>query len=151
MKKVLVSLLVFALIASFSMVAFAAESPTAPVKFKVEVVSANANNGTVEKIVNEDGSITAKVAVSSGAKFAGWVITGDYEIASGALTDETIVIIPKSDVTIEASFEDDANQGGDSNNSNTSPETGNAPFGAVAVALVTALGAAYAAKRKLSK
>ena len=157
MKKILVSLLVFTLIFSgISVVAFAEDtlSPTAAPQYKVTASSSNSNAGKVEKIENEDGTITLKVTVADSAKFAKWNITGEYEIVSGSLTDTEITIKPLSDVTADATFAEAGTTTADSgkdNDSDKSPETGNAPVAATAVVLFTALGAAYVAKKQLSK
>ena len=158
MKKIVSLMLALLLVAGVSVVAFAAGSPVQPAtKFEVAVSNANSNNGTVEKVVNEDGTITLTVKLADGAKFAKWVINGDYEIVEGSLTSTTIKIKASADLKVEASYEgsnttaEPADSTDDSaNGSSVSPKTG-APVASVAVVLFAAAGVAVVSKKKLSK
>ena len=157
MKKLLIPLLVLAMICSLSLCAFAesVQSPTAPVVYEVVVNQPDKNVGSVSRIDNADGTITFTVSAEDEATFTKWVLEGDYEIVSGSLTSKTITIRPKADnVKVDTVFNGEetttAATSGDSNGSATSPETG-APVAAVAVVLATAMGAAFVAKKQLSK
>lgn len=154
-------MLALLLVASVSVVAFAAGSPVQPgTTFDVAVSNANSNNGKVEKVVNEDGTITLTVNLADGAKFAKWVINGDYEIVEGSLTSTTITIKASADLKVEASYEGDTTTtttavdktaGNDSTgDSSVSPKTG-APVASVAVVLFAAAGVAVVSRKKLSK
>lgn len=164
MKKLLIPLLVLAMICSLSLCAFAesVQSPTAPVVYEVVVNQPDKNVGSVNRVDNADGTITFTVSAEDEATFTKWVLEGDYEIVSGSLTSKTITIRPKADnvkvntvfngeeTTTAAADTTTAATSGDSNGSATSPETG-APVAAVAVVLATAMGAAFVAKKQLSK
>lgn len=166
MKKLLIPLLVLTMIFSLSLCAFAetVESPTAPVVYEVTVNQPDKANGSVSRVDNEDGTITLTVSAEEAATFTKWALEGDYEIVSGSLTDTTITIKPKADNVVvntvfatvdvtptnpeETTVPSDAPE--DDNGSDTSPETG-APVAAAAVTLAVALGAAFVAKKQLSK
>lgn len=154
------------MIFSLSLCTFAesVESPTAPVQYQVTVNQPDKAMGTVNRVDNSDGTITLTVAPESGASFTKWVIDGDYEIVSGSLTDTTITIKAKADIKVNTEFKTaepttvapeepttvPADASDDDNGSSTSPETG-APVASVAVTLAVALGAAFVAKKQLSK
>lgn len=165
MKKLLIPLLVLAMVFSLSLCAFAESvpSPTAPVVYEVTVNQPNKNVGSVSRVDNNDGTITLTVSPEEAVSFTKWVLEGDYEIVSGDLTSTTIIIKPKADNVIvntefktaetttsaeETTVPSDAPA--DDNGSDTSPETG-APVAAVAVTLAVAMGAAFVAKKQLSK
>lgn len=165
MKKLLIPLLVLTMIFSLSVCAFAesVQSPTASVVYEVTVNQPDKTNGSVSKVVNSDGTVTLAVSAEEAATFTKWVLKGDYEIVSGSLTDTTITIKPKADnVVVDTEFKTaetttaaeettvPSDAPADDNGSGTSPETG-APVAAVAVTLAVALGAAFVAKKQLSK
>lgn len=83
-----------------------------------------------------------------GYKFARWSITGDYEIVSGSLTSEKLVIKPLGDVTVKEVFEK-ISKGG-TNNSDKSPKTGDAIPSVLLAVFMTSL-AACAVSKKLAK
>lgn len=104
------------------------------------------NGGTV-KVSNgaiEVGKkLTLVATANDGNTFSKWVIDGEYEIVSGDLESGKLVIIPKSDVSIDTVFLDaDGNElkGNKANGdgSDKSPKTGVA----TGVALLTLLGSA---------
>lgn len=165
MKKLLIPLLVLTMIFSLSVCAFAesVQSPTAPVVYQVTVNQPDKSNGSVARVDNADGTVTLTVSPEDVATFTKWVLEGDYEIVSGSLTDTTITIKPKADnVVVNTEFKGEepttaaeettvpSDAPADDNGSGTSPETG-APVAAVVVTLAVALGAAFVAKKQLSK
>lgn len=97
--------------------------------------------GGVSIIKNDDGTYTVKGVTDNGYEFIKWIITGDYDIISGSLTDPYLVIRPKGDVHIKGVWN------GASNNNGKSPKTGYNVAIIAVVALVSAAGAAYAFKK----
>lgn len=114
------------------------------------------NGGTV-KVSNgalEPGKkVTLVAKASDGNTFAKWVIEGDYEIVEGDLTSETLVIIPKEDVSVETVFTDaDGKEltglATETEKSDKSPKTGVAT-GVLFLSLIgSAFGMGYTAKKR---
>lgn len=157
MKKIVSLMLALLLVACASVVAFAAGSPVQPdTEFDVTVSNANSSNGKVEKVVNEDGTITLTVDVTDGATFSKWIISGDYEIVEGSLTSTTITIKASADLKVEAAYEGETTTTAaavvddSTGESPVSPKTG-APVASVAVVLFAAAGVAVVSRKKLSK
>lgn len=110
--------------------------------------------------VDGDGDVKAdpkKVAYGSndtvtltfsktGADFIKWNLTGDYEIVSGSLNSEVLVIRPFTDITAVAQTK--ASSGGGSDKSETSPKTGYPLYAAIAL-MALALGTAAVAMKKV--
>lgn len=120
MKKFLAILFSVVIIATFMAVpAFAEVSPEGEVIYNVEM-------GDGEKVaVSEGDTITLKVS-DPDADFEGWDIEGKYEIVSGDLTSDVLVIRPLSDIVVKevyADAEDDVVT--DENESDKAPQTGN--------------------------
>ena len=62
--------------------------------------------GDVDMTTNNDGTVTLTATAKDGVAFMKWVISGEYEIVSGSLTDGTITIKPKANgVTVTPDFE----------------------------------------------
>ena len=79
-------------------------------KPSVVIDNPNSDLGTVEKIENEDGTVTLNVKINGTKQFDKWDISGDYEIVNGDLTSMTITIRLKSDsVKVSPSFENGVN------------------------------------------
>ena len=79
-------------------------------KPSVVIDNPNSDLGTVEKIENEDGTVTLNVKINGTKQFDKWDISGDYEIVNGDLTSMSITIRLKSDsVKVSPSFEGGAN------------------------------------------
>lgn len=118
---------------SFSV--FAAGSPQGDKKVKVEITNnIDEDDKSVTYIVKgEDLKISINEEyISDGYKFIKWKIVGDYEIISGTLTSKSLVIKPLSDVKVTQLFDIEGleeekpdKQEGESNKSDTSPETAN--------------------------
>ena len=132
MKKFLAVLFSIVIFATFMAVpAFAEVSPEGEVVHKVEIKGGD----TVE--VKDGDSIALKVSDNE-KEFEGWVITGDYEIVSGSLSSEELVIIPKSDLVVEETYKDVVADDKDENDSDKAPQTGN---GALMVTVLLTVGA----------
>lgn len=151
-----------------SVVVMGAESPTAAKYYTATVNGQAVTQSSAQKV--DGGSITVSAAsVTAGSSiiltasadegnvFSKWILSGDYEIVSGSLDDETITIIPKGDINVDAKFlsedgsassssddvqtesDEDASSVEDSvgtaNSSSTSPKTGTPIFPAVLVLL----------------
>ena len=120
MKKFLAVLFSVVIIATFMAVpAFAEKSPEGEVIHTVEMPDG-------EKVAVNDGD-TVELKVSDEDKeFEGWVITGDYDIVSGTLTSDELVIRPKSDLIIAEKYKDTVIEDDkDENESDKAPQTGN--------------------------
>ena len=133
MKKLLAILFSVVILATFMAVpAFADQSPEGEVIHKVEI----SGGETVE--VKDGDTITLEKSDSE-LEFEGWEITGKYEIVSGSLTSDKIVIRPLGDITVEENYkdvvdDDDKNE----NESDKAPTTGN---GALMVTVLLTAGA----------
>ncbi len=145
MKKLLAVLFCVVILATCMAVpAFAADSPGAKPVYKVEVESFSSGSSTSNVTTVVEGD-TVKLTVDANSKhtFTGWVIEGvegvDYEIVSGSLTSETIVIRPLTDLKIEEAYDVPGSAGeGTTNDSDKAPETGNS---ALALAVLAVAGA----------
>lgn len=166
-RKILVALVV-ALLTFASVPVMAASSPASDVVYSITIGDQTVGKNGASNIQVDGG----KVSVSTGAvkvgeevtltataddgyKFSKWVIEGDYTIVSGSLTSETITIIPKEDIVINAEFVDEegnvvTNPKGDSDSSVTSPKTGVAT-GAILVTLLASGGVAITSRKKFSE
>lgn len=132
MKKFLAILFSVVILATFMAVpAFAEKSPEGEVFHKVEIKGGS----TVD--VKDGDTVTLKVSDDE-KEFEGWVITGDYEIVSGTLTSEELVIIPKGDLVVEETYKDVIADDKDENDSDKAPQTGN---GALMVTVLLTAGA----------
>ncbi len=69
---------------------------------KVNGGTVKVSNGAIE--VGKKVTLTAKA--TDGNTFTKWIIDGEYTIVSGDLESGTLVIIPKSDVSIKTVFAD---------------------------------------------
>lgn len=136
MKKFLAVLFSVVILATFMAVpAFAAVSPEGEVVHTVELPSGD----TVEVA---DGDTITLEKEDNGYEFTGWVIEGEYEIVSGDLTSDNLVIRPLSDLVVEATYDsgdenlEDDDVEVDENESDKAPQTGNGTI--VLVTLLTA-------------
>ncbi len=103
MKKIISLVLAMLVLAVAAVPVFAADSPGETQKYTVNVSSSDDSRGTVTKTLNEDGTVTLTANPVTN-EFTEWVITGEYELASGKLTDKTIVVKLLSDATAVANF-----------------------------------------------
>ena len=110
MKKVLASVMVLVLLATLSLTAFGADSPISVGEWKVEGFThyPGAINPLDPATVGQDTITYTKSPTQSGYQFDGWTISGtegvDYEIVSGDLTSDTIVIRPLNDITVTENY-----------------------------------------------
>ncbi|MBE6762033.1 MAG: hypothetical protein E7551_07070 [Ruminococcaceae bacterium] len=134
MKKFLAILFSVVILATFMAVpAFAAGSPEGDVIHKVEVIG---KDDTKVHEVKEGDTIEL---TKSDENFEGWEIDGDYDIVSGTLTSDTIVIRPNSDLTVTELYKDTVVEDDkDENESDKAPTTGN---GALMVTVLLTAGA----------
>ena len=106
MKRFASLALALIMIFALAVPAFAEVSPTGVVYYNIDtgiegsgIVDASAN-----KVAKDgDETVTFKASDDEGY-FTYWIIEGDYTIVSGSLTEDTITIIPHSDVKAVASF-----------------------------------------------
>ncbi len=177
MKKKILALLTVALliVSSINVMAASYQSPTGSQIYTITIDGNRLPDGGSNinvsggKISISDGqtkpgeSVTLVAKANSGKKFKGWNISGDYTILSGGLGSTSITIVPRSDLSVNATFVKKAgssaeqettkkNAGKDKgqvDDSNKSPKTGNEPFALVLV-MLAAGAVAVSAKRKLS-
>ena len=142
MKKFLAVLFSVVILATFMAVpALAEKSPEGEVVHKVEITTnSTGEDVTTTHEVKDGETITLTKTEGSDYEFKGWVITGDYEIVSGTLTSDTIVIKPLGDITVEELY-DVETESGDPNDSDKAPQTGN---GALMVTVLLTAGAIVA-------
>lgn len=133
MKKFLAVLFSVVLLATFMAVSASAAvpSPSGDVYHKVEIKGG-------ETVSVKDGDQYKLEATDDEKDFEGWEITGDYEIVSGTLTSKELVILPKSDLVVEAKYKDVVVEDKEENDSDKAPQTGN---GALMLTVVLTAGA----------
>jgi hypothetical protein len=169
-KKILMAIVV-ALLAFSAVPVMAANSPTASAVYNISIGgntvgkkgssgikvsggSISVSTGTVK--IGEQVTLTA--TPDNGYQFGKWIISGDYTIVSGSLTEGTIVIIPNGDLSINAKFKDkngteiteEITTKGSTDPSVTSPKTG-ATTGNLFVVLLAAGGIAVISRKKLAE
>lgn len=139
MKKFLAILFSIVILATFMAVpAFAESSPVGKVVHKIEVISnATGEDVTTTYEVEDGDTITFTKTDGSDYEFKGWVITGDYEIVSGDLNSDELVVKPLSDLKVVESY-DVETEPSDPNDSDKAPQTGN---GALMVTVLLTAGA----------
>lgn len=139
MKRIISLLLAFILLFSFSTVAFAEKSPAGDEYYEVTIIYPNGDHESFEVIPGD--TVELELANGEDKDFIKWEIKGEYEIISGSLTGDKIVIRPLGDLTIKKIFKDSRPQG-DSNDSEESPQTGDIfipLFGILAASSVAAV------------
>lgn len=145
MKKFLSVLMVVAMLFVIAIPVAAEISPKPdPV---VDAGTVPEDGGNVDKIVNEDGTITLIVKPEDGYNFIKWEIDGEYEIIKGELTDKTITIKPNSDVKADAKLEKVQDVKPTPKPPVTSPSTGVAPVLCAVAMVVSMAGAGYSFKK----
>lgn len=148
MKKAFALLLVFVLMFTLAIPSFAADSfvaeDVASVTLKTE------GNGTVNKDT-KGNLVTLTANAASGEEFKEWKLSGtkdtDYKIVEGALTEKVIKIEVINDVTATAVFTANNGAAGDSDGSDTSPESGYNEVALIAFAIVSIFGLSIAVKK----
>ncbi|MBQ3088245.1 MAG: hypothetical protein IJC36_01290 [Clostridia bacterium] len=136
MKKFLAVLFSVVILATFMAVpTLALDSPGGKVIHTVEITTiVDGEEVTTTEDVEDGDTITLTLDDNTG-----WEITGDYEIVSGTLTSDTLVIRPLGDLVVEAVYDDTDLEGGEDteeNDSDKAPQTGNNAI--MMVVLVTA-------------
>lgn len=146
-------------LAAFGLSAAAVDSPSGNAQFSINITNFNTGKPTSSKTAVKNGDTYTFTADESDYDFTGWVISGDYEIVSGGLNQKTITIRPKSDVTVEQTYNVQGSQGygkdaivvGKINASNESPKTGNQALAMVSVVAMGAFATMVLAKKRLAK
>lgn len=139
MKRIISLVLAMLVLAVAAIPVFAADSPEEKQEYTINVVSSDNSRGTVTKTLNADGTVTLTASPIT-HEFSEWVITGEYELASGKLTDKTIVVKLLSDASAAANFNGKAIGG--------SPQTGTSAVPALMLlSLISAGAALYSCKR----
>lgn len=119
MKIKLLIATIIAVLAFSSMSVMAADSPQGSQLNNIKVngqsvgkkgsSNLKVNGGTVKVsggAIEVGKKLTLKAKAADGNTFTKWVIEGEYTIVSGDLESETLVIIPKSDVSVKTVFTD---------------------------------------------
>lgn len=104
MKKFLSLFLSVLLAMAFCTVANAATSPVGEKKHNVTVTASNSDK-TVTGTVTDGENYTLNATAVDGYKFVKWTISGSYDIVSGSLTSQKLVITPKSDIIANAEYQ----------------------------------------------
>ena len=60
----------------------------------------------MDEVIEGASSVTLTAEPAQGYRFKGWTITGSYTMEEGALSDPVIEIMPQSDITAVAEFEE---------------------------------------------
>ncbi len=147
MKKFLSVLMVVAMLFVIAIPVAAEISPEPIPEYDVDAGVIPEGGGEVDKIENEDGSITLIVKPEDGYNFIKWEIDGEYELISGELTDKTITIKPLTDVKVDAKLEKVADVKPTPKPPVTSPSTGVAPVLCAVAMVVSMAGAGYSFKK----
>ena len=164
MKKVLASVMVLVLLATLSLTAFGADSPVSVGEWLVEGFThyPGATNPLDPVTVGQDTITYTKSPTQSGYQFDGWTISGtegvDYEIVSGDLTSDTIVIRPLNDITVTENYskiavtpgETTTKASGPVDGGDTSPPTGGSNIPALATVALLAMSVAFITKKRLT-
>ncbi|MEE1026689.1 MAG: hypothetical protein U0L55_06775, partial [Acutalibacteraceae bacterium] len=146
MKKFLAILFSVVILATFmAMPAFAAKSPEGELVHKVTFTSYASGKGEASNY-KVDGDTIIFTSSDSEYAFKGWIINGvegvDYEIVSGDLNSETLVIRPLSSVDVKEVFdvpglvldeEGNVVDDGNKNDSDKAPQTGNGMLAVVSL------------------
>ena len=156
MKKFLAILFSVVILATFmAMPAFAAKSPEGELVYKVNFTSYASGKGQASSY-EVDGDTIIFTASDSKYTFKGWIINGvegvDYEIVSGDLNSETLVIRPLSDVDVKEVFDVPGlvlDEEGNQNGSDTAPQTGNGMLAVVSFLTAGAFAAMIVTKKSV--
>jgi hypothetical protein len=151
MKKLLAFICTLAIVAAGAVTAFAADSPSGEVKYKVNFATYASGSKKVSTNYTVEGDTIKFTASESQYTFEKWEISGDYEIVSGSLTSKTLVIRPKADVSVVELFKEVSTSGGSSSNtSDKSPTTGDA-FSVFAALIALISAGAFVVVKKNAK
>lgn len=170
MKKVLASVMVIVLLAALSLTAFGAGSPVSVGEWKVEGFTNYPGTLTyLPEKSHTDQTITyTKTPTADGYEFDGWTITledgttavlgDDYELVSGTLMSDTIVIRPLNDITVTENYskiavtpgETTTKASGPVDGGDTSPPTGGSNIPALATVALLAMSVAFITKKRLT-
>lgn len=165
MKKLIALLTALILLLSLGTVAYGAGSPEGKKEHKIEYTH-NIDGLEENYVIIEDGEqITLIRNDYPGFSFLKWEITGEYDIISGDLDSDELVIRPLGDLVIKSLYEEvedekenlggedkkeEEEQKGETNDSDTSPQTGNNPLPLFAGIFLLSAAAAVTFK-KLAK
>ncbi len=148
MKKFFAMLMIVAMMFAIAIPMSAEISPKPQPEVDTEVIPEA--GGAVTEKDNGDGTVTLTVNPTKGYDFIKWVITGEYELVSGKLTDTTITIRPTTDVKAQAQVKVQSSTTPTPpvvKPGTSSPSTGVAPV-MMAVAFVASMaGAGYSFKK----
>lgn len=162
MKKFLAILFSVVILATFMAIpAFAAKSPEGELVYKVNFTSYASGKGQASSY-EVDGDTIILTAADSKYAFKGWIINGvegvDYEIVSGDLNSETLVIRPLADVDVKEVFDvpglvldEEGNpvEEGNKNDSDKAPQTGNGMLAVVSFLTAGAFAAMIVTKKSV--
>lgn len=168
-SKSVISIMIAVLLLAFSSVSvFAAESPSASPEIKVEVIPTEGGTGSYEFESDfgqgENGGtiVHFEPKPNDGYTFSHWELEGQYTIIEGSLNSGSFTIEAFSDIKATPYYTKNGSSGSsaggstnvpaDTNNSGTSPQTGdsNLLFVAGAVVVLSTFGA-LAVRRRLVK
>lgn len=108
------------------------------------------NPQTVAK--NSGEAVTLTATPDPDEEFVTWNLACDYDIVSGDMTSETMVIIPYTDVLVTGVFTENGQtpaqyEDGDSDSSDTSPKTGDPTLAVLVIVLMASFAGAFAVKK----
>ena len=103
-------------------------------------------------VKNSGATVTLTATPDPGESFITWTLACEYDIVSGSLTTETLVIKPYTDVKVTGVFtkngqKPDDYKPSDSASSDTSPKTGDPTLAIIAIILMATLAGAFAVKK----
>lgn len=151
MKRFLALIAVLVLATSFSVVSFAASSPSGETKHTVTITSnKGGSNKSNYKMVKKDDGTVVLTAVKGESTFLRWNISGKYKIVSGSLKSGRIVIRPLSDLKVKMEY-DIKGSGKPGDGGSTSPQTGSRGITALGLTMIAALAFSAISKKELAK
>ena len=142
MKKVISLSLILLMLFGLCISVCADPSPEDPgTDYKVEVFTTAGGSYTMTK--NPDGSYSLTAIAEDGHYFSGWLIKGEYELLEGSLTSTFIRLIPGSDCSITACYDNETETTIQQWTDNKSPKTGDSVAPLCAFAAFALAGTAF--------
>ncbi len=145
--------LILSFVCLLAVPASAVKSPAGESVFQITVTTFfNGVREPGDYTMQDDGTILLTISPKGEYTFTGWMIDGDYEIVSGDLKSEKLVIRPLSDLKIEEAYNVKGSQGEieNENDSDEAPVTGDLGMLSAALLTLTGLGTVLFAKKRLA-
>lgn len=160
MKKVIAIVLALATVLCLSVTAFAADSPSGEISYKIATI--NGVGGKGQPVQKKQGETVTMSADGSKGTFNSWSVYKadgkaatkdvDYEIVKGGLTEKEIEVKPKNDLIICGNYNGvytDPLTGLAGNP--ISPKTGDMMVALAAVMMLAAVAGIFVSKKQFSK